>query len=473
MNIMLIYIKNKEEKNMKRSALLFILPALLLSSCGGDDNPPANKDDCHVNYELAASIRKADTSKTGGYNLSFHYKSEYFEKDATVFNKDLALLSNGMSMMAESESTIKNFYNSVYFDKVETHYVEHTKDSVCYTLASRKYESYDLISVVVSGYNYGLEWANNALLGLEGDHEGFSLRANDIYSSLKTFLADHTNYKLWISGYSRGGAIANVLSHYILSKGEIEIAQKDMFVYTFECPKGLDKNNAPEYENVFNIVYSGDTVTYLAPSEYGFARCGIDIDLYQSSEHTDEVLFDFDEDISIPAFKACKGLNEEELNTEADVSKYLFAYLSREGEDVEDQYVYIHTRADFVNKVQSTVQFALAVMFSMTAEVKEQLIKDIKNLGIGALSLMNDPVALAIFLAPYLYNSGIPFTANQLVADCKTLIRIIGTDSTLVSAFLQYFLSGQNDFTSNLIRSIKVHYPEVGHALLKDYLANL
>jgi hypothetical protein len=456
---------------MKRSTLLLLIPALILSSCGGDT--PVNKDDCYVSYELAASIRKADTSKTGGYNLSFHYKSEYFDADATVFNKDLALLSNGVSMMAESEATIKSFYNSVYFDQIETHYVEHTKDSVCYALASRKYEDYDLISVVVNGYNYGLEWVNNALVGLEGDHEGFSLRANDIYSSLKTFLADRTNYKLWISGYSRGAAIANVLSHYILSKGEIEIAQKDMFVYTFECPKGLDKNNAPEYSNVFNVLYSGDLVTYVGPSEYGFARCGIDIDLYQSSEHTDEVLFDFDEDISIPAFKACEGLGGEELNTEADVCKYLFTYLSREGEDVEGQDLYIHTRADFVNKVQSTVQFVLSAVFSMKAEVKEQLIKDIKELGIGALALMSDPAALAVFLAPYLYNSGIPYTANQLVADCKTLIRLIGTDSTLVSAFLAYFLTGQNDLASNLIRSIKVHYPEVGHALLKDYLSNL
>lgn len=457
---------------MNKSALLFILPALLLSSCGGSTNP---NEKMTVTYTLAPSLRKSDSKKTEGYNLTFKMEDSYFDSDATKFNKDIALLSNGKSLMAETEATIRSFYSAMEFDNLSINYPEHTEDTIQYAIAHKKISDYDLVSVAVNGHNYGLEWKNNALLGLEGDHEGFALRANEVYTALKEYLSEnnYTNYKLWLSGYSRGGAISNVLSHYILSKGELTIAKKDMFVYTFECPKGLDKNNAPEYENVFNIVYSGDTVTYLAPSEYGFARCGIDIDLYQSSEHTDEVLFDFDEDISIPAFKACKGLNEEELNTEADVSKYLFAYLSREGEDVEDQYVYIHTRSDFVNKVQSTVQFALAVVFSMTAEVKEQLIKDIKDLGIGALSLMSDPVALAIFLAPYLYNSGIPYTADQLVADCKTLIRVIGTDSTLVTAFLQYFLSGQNDLASNLIRSFEVHYPDVGHALLKDYLANL
>lgn len=449
---------------MKRSALLFILPALLLSSCGGDDNPPANKDDCYASYELAASIRKADTSKTGGYNLSFHYKSEYFENGATVFNKDLALLSNGMSMMAESESTIKNFYNSVYFDKVETHYVEHTKDSVCYTLASRKYESYDLILVVVSGYNYGLEWANNALLGLEGDHEGFSLRANDIYSSLKTFLADHTNYKLWISGYSRGGAIANVLSHYILSKGEIEIAQKDMFVYTFECPKGLDKNNAPEYPNVFNVLYSGDLVTYVGPSEYGFARCGKDIDLYQSSSHTYEVVHAFDEDIDIKEFAPFTNFIDTsvKVETEQEAAQMIVSYIIRDGTDGES-YIYFPTREDFVNKGQHTVQTVMSIFFGLREDIKAELIQALKD----NIMSFNSPQAMCDLIKPYLDRAEFPYVESELLADCEVIMKLMTTDITVLLAI--YMAGPEYD---GVMHTIRVHYPEVGYALLADYNPN-
>lgn len=455
---------------MKKSLLLLILPALLLSSCGS-----SNEEKMTVNYTLAPSLRKADSTKTGGYDLTFKMEDSYFDSDATKFNKDIALLSNGKSLMAETEATIKSFYSAMEFDNLSINYPEHTEDTIQYAIAHKKIGEYNLVSVAINGHNYGLEWKNNALLGLEGDHEGFSARANDVYDALKAYLSEnkYTNYKLWLSGYSRGGAISNVLSHYILSEGELTIAKKDMFVYTFECPKGLDENNAPKYENVFNIVYSGDTVTYMAPSEYGFARCGIDIELYQSSTHTDEVLFDFDEDISIPAFKACKDLAGGDLNSELDVCKYFFSYLAREGEDVEDKDLYISTREDFVAKVQSTVQFVLSMAFSLTPEVKQQLIEDVKELGIGAISLINDPVSLAIFLTPYLYNSEIPYDASQLVADCTVLTRLVGTDLMLVLSVAMYLMGSESDLGANLVRSFMVHFPEVGHALLKDYLANL
>lgn len=456
---------------MKKSILLLILPALLLSSCGS-----SNEERMTVNYTLAPSLRKADSTKTGGYNLTFKMEDSYFDSDATKFNKDIALLSNGKSLMAETEATIRSFYSAMEFDNLSINYPEHTEDTIQYAFAHKKIGEYNLVSVAINGHNYGLEWKNNALLGLEGDHQGFAARANDVYTALKAYLSEneYEDYKLWISGFSRGGAISNVLSHYILSEGELTIAKKDMFVYTFECPKGLDINNAPKYENVFNIVYSGDTVTYMAPSEYGFARCGIDIELYQSSTHTDEVLFDFDEDISIPAFKACKDLAGGDLNSELDVCKYFFSYLAREKEaSASEQSIYVPTRADFVNEVQSTVQFVLSMAFSLTAEVKQQLIEDVKELGIGALSLINDPVYLALFLAPYLYNSGFPYEASQLVEDCTVLTRLVGTDIMLVLSVAMYLMGSESDLGSNLVRSFMVHYPEVGHALLKDYLANL
>lgn len=456
---------------MKKSVLLLILPALLLSSCGS-----SNEERMTVNYTLAPSLRKADSKKTGGYNLTFKMEDSYFDSDATKFNKDIALLSNGKSLMAETEATIRSFYSAMEFDNLSINYPEHTEDTIQYAIAHKKIGEYNLVSVAINGHNYGLEWKNNALLGLEGDHQGFAARANDVYTALKTYLSEnkYTNYKLWLSGFSRGGAISNVLSHYILSEGELTIAKKDMFVYTFECPKGLDINDAPKYENVFNIVYSGDTVTYMAPEQYGFARCGIDIELYQSSTHTDEVLFDFDEDISIPAFKACKDLAGGDLNSELDVCKYFFSYLAREKEaSALEQSIYIPTRADFVNEVQSTVQFVLSMAFSLTPEVKQQLIEDVKELGGGVLGLINDPVYLALFLAPYLYNSGFPYEASQLVADCTVLTRLVGTDIWLVLSVAMYLMGSESDLGANLVRSFMVHYPEVGHALLKDYLANL
>ena len=448
---------------MKKSALLLLIPALILSSCG-NDGPVETKDDCYARYELAASIRKKDSQKSGGYNLAFHYKSEYFEADATVFNKDLALLSNGMSMMAESETTIKNFYNSVYFDEVETHYVEHTKDSVCYALASRKYEEFDLISVVVNGYNYGLEWANNALVGSSGDHEGFSLRANDIYASLKTYLAKFENYKLWISGYSRGAAIANVLSHYILSKGEIAIEPKDMYVYTFECPRGLDKDHAPKYSNVFNVLYSGDLVTYVAPEQYGLARCGIDIDLFTSSTDFDNKLKAFDGDIDIPSFVEYDSFlpGSTHIDNEIDGVKDVISYLTRVPES--ESYISLNTRSDYANNVQGAVQTAVSIFFSLPSEELNKIMAAIQELGYGAISVLTEGEKLYNFITPFLDEVHYEYNPTSFRADCDVIAKLAGSEITVIGAVYM-----GASFGPNIIRSIKSHYPEVGYVLLSTY----
>ena len=448
---------------MKKLALLFLLPALIISSCG--DSPSVNKDDCYVSYELVASLRKEDSTKTGGYNLSFHYKSEYFENDATIFNKELALLSNGKSMMAESEATIRKFYKGVYFDEVETHYVTPTADTVSYAFASRKYEDYDLISIVVNGHNYGLEWKNNALLGLSGDHEGFSLRANDIYTSLKSYLTKFENYKLWISGYSRGGAISNILSHYILSKEEINIEPKDMFVYTFECPKGLAEENAPKYSNVFNVLYSGDLVTYVAPEQYGFARCGVDIDLYQSSTHTNEVLYNFDEDITIPDFERCVDYNNTDIydETEQEALAALFTFIIREGEDTSTT-TFVHTREDYVNKEQRAIQTALSIFFGLPDDIKNELVEAAKEKGASLLSSAQD---VYDFITPFLDEAHYEYDPDELMADCEALFKLVINNALLLIAIYMPNANGKD-----IIRSINVHYPEVGYALLMDYEPN-
>ncbi len=459
-SIMLIYITNKEEKVMKKSALLFILPALILSSCG--DTPVDPDPERSVNYTLGASLRKEGSTKTEGYNLSFKMKDSYFDSDANEFNKDIALLSNGKSMMVEKESTMREFYSAFGFDKVSAHYPEHTENTIQYALAHKKIGNYDLVSVAINGHSYGLEWKNNALLGLEGDHEGFSARANDIYADLKTYVAGYENIKLWISGYSRGGAIANVLSHYIIHKEEIDVLKRDMFVYTFECPKGLDDDNAPEYSNVFNVLYSGDLVTYLSPEEYGFARCGTDIDLYQSSLHTDEVLYEFDEDIAIPAFERCIDYNDNSLydETEQEQLESLMKYITRDGEDTSTA-AFVHTREDYVNKEQRATQTALSIFFGLPDDIKDELVAAAKEKG---ASLLNSAQEIYDLITPFLDEAHYEYDPDELMADCEALYKLIINNAMLIVAIYM-----QNANAKDIMRSIDVHYPEVGYALLMDY----
>ena len=64
----------------------------------------------------------------------------------------------------------------------------------------------------------------------------------EVYQDLQSYIdtyAKNKTLKLWINGYSRGGALSNVLSSLILKGDKVNVLQDDMFVYTFEAPASL------------------------------------------------------------------------------------------------------------------------------------------------------------------------------------------------------------------------------------------
>ena len=454
---------------MKKLTLL-ILPILLLAGCGDTPSPdpgptpPPEPLPGEIRYEYTPVLRKETSTKTSKYLCSFFYIDLYFKEEATEFNLDLALLSCGKSLMSESEKTIKDFYSQAEFDNVETHYVAvKTEDTVSYAFAHIKIDDFDLISLVVSGHDYGLEWKNNFLVGESGDHLGFSLRANDIYNSLKTYLEGYEDFKLWISGYSRGAAISNVLSHYILSRDEIDISKEDMFVYTFESPKGLAIDNAIAYENVFNVIYSGDVITYFAPEEFGLARCGIDVDLFTSADDFNNTLTAFDSDIDMPKFVAYNDPNDtsRKVTSEQDGLQSIITYLTREGQDSETS-LYFHSRQDYVDKVQHTLQTVFSIIFTLPAEVLAELIDGaMKNI----FNIISSPENLCNFLMPFLDLGGYVYDPDVLLADCTVVYKLALTDIS----FIGNFVSG-GPMRDAFNRATRAHYPEVDYILLKSLI---
>ena len=101
--------------------------------------------------------------------------------------------------------------------------------------------------------------------------------------------------KLWMGGYSRGAAVANLLAAR-LNKELSGLAREDVFVYTFATPVALGPQDYPNLQqdydnnhnadgtlkeswgesNIFNIVSSGDIVPCLMPEEWGYHRNGND-----------------------------------------------------------------------------------------------------------------------------------------------------------------------------------------------------
>ena len=451
---------------MKNKRFIFLLlPLLFTSGCNDPSDPLPGEptyEEFSTRYTLEASLRKEESTKTGGYDLTFNYKDKFFTTSAKKFNKSLALLSFGESMMTESEETLTRFYQDLHFDNVESHYVSKTgADTVSYMFAHRSINDSNLVALAIRGIGYHNEWINNLELGSSGNHAGFEARALEIYGNLKTYLSNYENTKLWITGYSRGGGISNVLSHIIISRDEINISQDDMYVYTFEAPKGVEVTRKVAYRNVHNVVNSRDLVTYLAPeSQYGLARCGVDVDIYSSSVKT--ILSNFDEDIYIPDFAY---VSSSPYQNEKEFIDYFFNTLTQKG-DASSGYIYIPTRESYATKMQKGVQTALDIFFSLPGAEINKMVNDVKqNMSDNpsfAYSLLMEEGGVYNFITPYLDEAGYSYNPDSLLEESEALRKFILGKLGLV----MLAIGTNSELRNNLTRFMDMHYVEVNYALL-------
>ena len=139
-------------------------------------------------------------------------------------------------------------------------------------------DSFTLVAVAVCGGNYTVEWASNLTVGTGERHEGFNTAAELVENRIMGYLAREgligKKVKLWISGFSRAAAVANITAADITSMNLIPAS--DIFSYNFATPR-TTRGDAGNYENIFNIIGKQDPVPRFTPADWGFVRYGRDL----------------------------------------------------------------------------------------------------------------------------------------------------------------------------------------------------
>lgn len=169
----------------------------------------------------------------------------------------------------------------------------------------------DLVAVVVRGTNGTYEeWASNFDIGQtdtvnnEADwrtvenHKGFDITANRIKNYADLYVKEHIesdNTIYWITGHSRGAAIANILSSTLINESKV------VFAYTFASPNTTTNSDCTnsKYKSIFNIINTDDFVPCLPMEKWGFNRYWITIsDSIKDNHETDweKLTGDFDYD---------------------------------------------------------------------------------------------------------------------------------------------------------------------------------
>ena len=309
-------------KKFKKFIVLFATLALVCTGCNNSSAlPPENMTEDPRPDALYFESE-------GDY---LYYSDDYFRHRASSYNEHLATLSIHMAKYSQNKynpsspddekwfhdqpNRLKAFWSLIGFkypDFNEDYYSRTSFDTVGIGCASRVVTQGDnkftVIACTVRSGGYFFEWENNVFLG-DGSksdymHEGWYNAANRlidfvgqyIKSLRRNNLLETEQIKLWMSGFSRGGAITNLAAglldnklgvddsktRYQIYEG-VNLKREDILTYTFEAPQGANVNSqtvaAPRsdlYNNIFNIVNPNDIVPKVAMSQYGFTRFGID-----------------------------------------------------------------------------------------------------------------------------------------------------------------------------------------------------
>ena len=277
----------------------------------------------------------------------FYYTEDFFRTDGRTYNHELAKMSLGLVASGFSthesdkywhsgtndgvgrENNVLAAYETLGFDNPKVYsyaaYLNSTESKVACSFARKTFSTKGAVTtvvpVVLRGGGYGAEWSSNFIVSAGKDpgstHFGFRNAADKVYKQLKEYLAEESEkgelgtVKLWIVGYSRAAATANLLTAMVCNHlgDDMQDTKYDsnVFTYTFATPAALTADEEgdwswdyhqntsdtllPTFDNkescIHNIIYSGDIVPRVPLDDWGFYRNGIDYYLPATRQDAD------------------------------------------------------------------------------------------------------------------------------------------------------------------------------------------
>ena len=272
----------------------------------------------------AVAVTSASAAETGTVESvkykgnTIYYSDDYFRHSSTEYDEHLATLScimTNFSVPLDNPDSLDDenwyfsqperlygFFGSIGFKDFETNddYVSRSRfDSIGVACANKQVDDYTVIGVGIRSGGYFREWSNNVYLGdgTKSDymHEGWYNAANKTIDFIDEYISANRitgKIKVWIAGFSRGGATTNLAAGLLdnriknneeLFSNDVTLTRDDLYAYTFEAPQGanynsetVEKPGSELYNNIYSIVNPNDLVPKVAMSEYGFTRFGTD-----------------------------------------------------------------------------------------------------------------------------------------------------------------------------------------------------
>lgn len=268
-----------------------------------------NSRDTSPNNNLFGGTLKTNYAKSSvfynmDYRLFFASNKNYEPKlaivssllSANIYADNCLTITSGGSLSPSASNALPQWMtyhgmtNVMHYDLASDATDKHVSEmyvgrrQVTYNGATK-----NVICVVIRGTNGTLEeWSSNFDIGdtsksyngwtNKNNHLGFEVAASRLNQKLNDYISTYCsgmNNVLWITGHSRGAAIANILAAKRVDSGNT------VFAYTFATPNTTTVSTttaqAAKYKCIFNIINKEDFVTRLPLTQnWKFIRYGED-----------------------------------------------------------------------------------------------------------------------------------------------------------------------------------------------------
>ncbi|MCI7469468.1 MAG: lipase family protein [Lachnospiraceae bacterium] len=205
-------------------------------------------------------------------NASVVYDDSFFSQKATKQNDSLALLSAGAASAVYNKDDIRDFLKTCgYTNRRDSVKDETSGNDLSFNFGKRKIGKKTVVAVILQGTASSAEWKSNLDLGFDNNmktdsiHHGFNVTEKAVHKKLNTFLKKNNlkkgNVKFWVTGHSRGAAVADIMAKRLSDT----YGKDNVYAYTFASPKvsRTKAASAKKYINIFNYVNSDDIVTQI------------------------------------------------------------------------------------------------------------------------------------------------------------------------------------------------------------------
>ena len=251
-----------------------LLTSALLCACGGSYTYTTGDVDWYSTYSKDEKIIK-DT---------YYYSDDWFSDRPEKDNEELALASMQLTASAvtgDENGTGAAFLKSMGFeDTGASDFASTDPDDFNYIWGRKTLDDgTSLVAVAVQSSSTDMSvknkgWKQNFTVNgdiSEGEHYAYAKAVDRMIDGIAD-LGTGDKVKYWITGQSRGGAIANVLAAHLPEK--LGDKNAGIFAYTFEAPATVDEENAGsgDYKYIHNYLCSDDFVTMIPG--WGMTRYG-------------------------------------------------------------------------------------------------------------------------------------------------------------------------------------------------------